>query len=75
MENFEDGEPAWPNSVSLLAHIYREVFQKSDSQQSPLLFSVLKSCCEVSTSTYQKMRSIYLIAFFLKCLTKWFYGL
>lgn len=45
-----------PNGVALLAHIYREAC-KSNNQQGNLLYSALKSCCEV----------------YLHCLQQWIF--
>lgn len=45
-----------PSGVALLAHIYREAC-KPNSQQSHLLYSALKACCEV----------------YLQCLQKWIF--
>lgn len=46
VEGMQDKSSTLPSGVALLAHIYREAC-KSNNQQSNLLYSALKSCCEV----------------------------
>ncbi|XP_034234091.1 gamma-tubulin complex component 6 isoform X2 [Thrips palmi] len=56
VDGMKDESSTLPSGVALLAHIYREAC-KSNNQQSNLLYSALKSCCEV----------------YLHCLGRWIF--